>query len=69
MTVDIALRVRVEDDGRYIYRCGWTSDGIDWRAHGCGHATPREASDHADRLVRRRRAAQMWRDEPIGASS
>lgn len=53
---EIALRVAVRDDGRYVFRCGWTTVGTDWAPVGCAHERPRQASDHADRLAERRRA-------------
>lgn len=33
------------------YVCGWTTNGVDFRAAGCTHDTPREAIDHSESLT------------------
>ena len=50
---EISLRVAVRDDGRYVYKCGRTPDGIAWEPVGCEHDRPKQASQHRDRLLER----------------
>ena len=52
--VDTTVRVEIKDDGRYVYHCGTTTNGIDWARVGCEHGAPREAIDHTKLLVSRR---------------
>jgi hypothetical protein len=55
---DITLRVSIHD-GEYRYRCGWTSNGLDWEPVGCAHGRPAEAVEHSKRLVERRRSREQ----------
>jgi hypothetical protein len=50
--MDIKLTTERRSDGKIDFRCGWTTDGRDWRPEGCHHATPRDASDHRRTLFR-----------------
>jgi hypothetical protein len=63
---DVTIRVeRVdhETSPRFVYRCGWTSDGIAWDPQGCSHATPKEAALHVDELKGKR--PTDWAEEAI----
>lgn len=62
---DVTIHVdRHPTEPRYVYRCGWTPNGIAWDPQGCEHRTPREAGEHADQLKGIRRPID-WAEEPV----